>query len=86
MRINSYIRTLDLGHVISAKFLKVSFVASFLVALVLSALSITTAHVSSVFDLLTHPGFWIIYGKSVLWFFVCGVLVSFTTQFIIKRR
>lgn len=72
------------GHLIASKFFKVAIATSFLVALVLST---TTIYVSgSFFDVITHPGFWVFYGKGVLWFFICGVSVSVITQFIIGRQ
>ncbi len=37
-------------------------------------------------DIVTHPGFWIYYGRGVLWMFVTSFLASVLTLMLITRR
>ncbi|MDH3613458.1 MAG: hypothetical protein OES10_09275 [Gammaproteobacteria bacterium] len=62
-------------------------VASVLVSIPLALASLTFAGgTGSWIDVVMHPGFWIFYGKGVLWMFVTSFLASVLTLLLVTRR
>ena len=62
-------------------------VASILVSIPLSFASMTFAGgTGNWFDIVSHPGFWIFYGRSILWMFVTSYLASVLTLLLVTRR
>ncbi len=62
-------------------------VASTLVSIPLSFASLTFAGgIDSWLDILKHPGFWIFFGKSILWMFLTSFLASVLTLLLVTRR
>ena len=37
-------------------------------------------------DILMHPGFWIYYGRGILWMFITSFLASVLTLLLVTRR
>ena len=62
-------------------------VASILVAVPLAFASMTIAGDSGRwFDFAMHPGFWIFYGRAILWMFITSFLASVLTLLLVTRR
>lgn len=62
-----------------------ALIASVIVAIPFAFASITFAS-GNLLDVMSHSGFWVIYAKSVFWFFLVGFLASALTAILILRR
>jgi amino acid transporter len=61
-------------------------IASALVAIPLAFASSTVVQVDGDWsDLISHPGFWLFYGRVCAWFFLAGILASVLTMFLMSK-
>ena len=62
-------------------------VASILISIPLTfASTVFAGGIGNLFDLMKHPGFWIFYGRGVLWMFTTSFLASVLTLLLVARR
>ena len=61
-------------------------ISSALVAVPLAFASSTVVQVDGDWsDFISHPGFWLFYGRTWAWFFLAGILASALTMFLLSK-
>ena len=60
-------------------------IASTIVSVPLAFASLSVSY-GSWSEILLHPGFWIFYGKAIIWFFLVGISASVLTLILISRK